>query len=340
MTNRLTIVLLNMKYISLSTRKCLITILTLVVFAATVRADEICKYSDRGWAFNKSSASVGVCPAKFLVKKPQKVVIAVIDTGVDFNHPLLTKNLVSDKQKERGLSSLPFPDQLDKNGHGTHISGIISNFGKSIFGAEQDPFTIISVKLYDNSDWAADQTVAAIRYAIERGAKIINISAGGPGFNQPEFAAFQEAARMGVLVVAAAGNDAQMFSDKYSFYPAAYKLPNIISVASLEESGQLLPSSNWGMGVDVAAPGRDILSSHAGGGYSFMSGTSQATAFVTGVAAVLLSQNPRLTAVELKELIESSVRKRKALAGKIKTGGQIDIDRALIKLMAYRRPNG
>jgi subtilisin family serine protease len=120
------------------------------------------------------------------------------------------------------------------------------------------------------------------------------------------------------------------------YYPSAYHLSNIISVAATDIHNNLLPSSNWGKTkVDIAAPGENIYSTLPNGKFGYMSGTSQATAFVTGVAALLLAQNPSLTPPELKKIILESAEPLPQLQGKIATGGRLNAYQALLAGREY-----
>jgi thermitase len=173
-----------------------------------------------------------------------------------------------------------------------------------------------------------------LNYAVDHGARIINYSGGGPEFSEDEYLAIKKAEAKGILVVSAAGNEHQNtdLTENY-YYPAAYRLSNIISVASTDINNNLLPSSNWGKThVDVAAPGENIFSTLPNGRYGYMTGTSQATAFVTGIAALLLSKDPTLTPVQLKEMIMSSVDRFPQLETKLVTGGRVNAYGALLAL--------
>jgi thermitase len=177
-------------------------------------------------------------------------------------------------------------------------------------------------------------TVKAINYAVEHGAKIINYSGGGPEFSEDEYLAIKKAEAQGVLVVAAAGNERQDTDlvENY-YYPAAYRTSNIISVAATDISNNLLASSNWGKKkVDVTAPGENIYSTLPGGRFGNMSGTSQATAFVSGLAALLLAKDPTLTPERIKEIILGSVDRFPHLQAKIASGGRVNAYSALLAL--------
>jgi len=244
------------------------------------------------------------------------VIVALIDTGVDVQHQALqghtwqnpgeigTDRYGQDKSHNgldddgngwvddvSGYNFAQGNAQIgDSWGHGTHIAGII---------AQSSTAKIMVLKALipnQRGDSALRASVQSIRYAIQMGAQIINYSAGGNLPAPEEKAALQEAERKHILVVAAAGNDRED-NDLHGFYPAAYALPNILSVAAVDLVGNLLPSSNFGMrSVRIAAPGLNILSSLPGGSYGAMTGTSQATALVTQAAATYCSHQRRCPA--------------------------------------------
>jgi len=258
-----------------------------------------------------------------------KIVVAVIDTGIDYTHPNLKDNIwvnrgevgswvppaklaakttcrdkscngidddgngyIDDIVGWDFVNDQPLP--YDVHSHGTHISGIISGRLKSDIGfAGRCPgATIMPLKYYDNTGFGYNNlqnTVRAIRYATKMGANIINYSGGGSDPAQAEKDAIQQAMNKGILFVAAAGNDGHN-NDTYPYYPANYGFENIISVASTDKLEQVLPSSNFGRTVDVAALGLSVLSTLPEGRFGTMSGTSQATAVVTGAAALLASR--------------------------------------------------
>ncbi|HTL10897.1 MAG TPA: S8 family peptidase, partial [Bdellovibrionota bacterium] len=233
------------------------------------------------------------------------VLVAIIDTGIDPKHPDLAPNVWQDKE-EKGHGKVfgwdyveNRPNPQDFHGHGTHVAGIIGAIADQRAGVSgvAHKVSIMAVKYYSDANPGSvnlRNTVKAIEYAVSHGARIINYSGGGPEFSEAEYLAIKKAEARGVLFVSAAGNERQDtdIPENY-YYPAAYRLPNIITVAATDIHNNLLPSSNWGKNhVDVAAPGENIYSTLPGGRYGYMSGTSQATAFVTGIAALLLSRNP------------------------------------------------
>jgi subtilisin family serine protease len=176
-------------------------------------------------------------------------------------------------------------------------------------------------------------TIRAIEYAVEKGAKIINYSGGGPEFSEEEYMAIRKAEAKGVLFVAAAGNERQD-TDRVEnyYYPSAYRLGNILSVAATDIENHLIKSSNWGkIRVDVTAPGENIYSTLPlrKGRYGFMTGTSQATAVVTGLAVLMLAKNPQLSPAEIKSIIRAQVDQKPDLMQKIASGGRINAKKVL-----------
>ncbi|MCC7441097.1 MAG: S8 family serine peptidase [Bdellovibrionales bacterium] len=276
------------------------------------------------------------------------VVVAVIDTGIDPRHPDLGANVWRDKSARRTARSqgefgwdyvTNRPDPSDEQGHGTHVAGIIGATANSREGVSgvAPKVSIMAVKYYSDANPGSvnlANTIKAINYAVAKGARIINYSGGGPEFSEAEYLAIKKAEARGVLFVSAAGNERQDTDlPEYYYYPAAYRLPNIITVAATDIHNNLLPSSNWGRTrVDVAAPGENIYSTLPGGKYGYMSGTSQATAFVTGIAALLLSRNPNLTPAEIKKLILDSVDPVPQLKSRVATGGRVNAHQALLAL--------
>lgn len=282
-----------------------------------------------------------------------EVIVAVIDTGCDIHHPDLAGHIWRNPGEagldENGhpkasngidddnngfvddLHGWDFisntPNVLDEHGHGTHVSGIVRRVS--------DPIRLMILKYYDTESKGLSNlqhTLQAFRYAIRMGAKVINYSGGGALRSQDEEAILRWAAMQGVVLVAAAGNEG-LNSDFHHFYPANYDLPNILSVAAIDRGQHLLRMSNFGRSsVDLAAPGKNILSTLPNGLHGFMSGTSQATAFVSGAVAALWAQHPQLDYEELIQLLLDSTNPKPELAGKIRSGGIVNLEKALSHL--------
>lgn len=305
----------------------------------------------RNWGLdNEESAShINARKAWNLTKGKKSIVVAVIDTGIDPNHPDLKDNLwhkpgTKDEYGFDFVSNTANP--IDKHGHGTHVSGIIGATAKANAGASgvAPNVSIMSVRYYSDSASGATNlanTVKAINYAVDNGANIINYSGGGAEFSAAEMKAIQRAESKGIVFVAAAGNEYQNTDEPGNkYYPGDYGLSNIITVAATNIRNQLLASSNWGMkNVHVAAPGEQIYSTFPNGRYGYLTGTSQATAFVSGLAALILSENPKLTPPEVKSIIMKSTDKLQNLEKKIASGGRINAYSAVLAAADTMKPS-
>jgi len=241
------------------------------------------------------------------------VIVAVVDTGVWWTHNDIQSNMWSNTDGTHGfdfVSGDSNPMDEDVAGgtfHGTGVAGVLAALTDNnyqIAGAAQ--VSVMALRaLGSNGGGSSANTSQAIRWAADRGARIINLSLGtndtfgGPTDMQ---LAIDYAWRRGALIIAAAGNSGQSTLD----YPA--RLPNVVSVAALDESGSRASFSNYGSGLDVSAPGNRILTLSANNQFHYLSGTSVAVPFVAAEAALLLSVEPSLTNVELWNIInETSV---------------------------------
>ena len=179
-----------------------------------------------------------------------------------------------------------------------------------------------------------EDAIEAINYAIDRkkhgvNIRIISASWGSTSESQALEDTIRAAGDAGILFVAAAGNDGTN-NDSRPHYPSNYDLPNVISVAALDRNDQLAGFSNFGVKtVQVAAPGKDILSTWLNDGYREASGTSMATPYVSGVAALIVANEPNITLAKLRARILSSVDKLDSLNGKVESGGRICAAKAL-----------
>ena len=276
------------------------------------------------------------------------VVVAVIDTGVNYNHEDLASNMwVNDGEipsnqvdddgngyvdDYRGWDFYNQDnDPMDDHNHGTHCSGTIGAVGNDSTGIPGVNWTvkIMPLKFLDQcGSGSTSGAIEAILYAKNMGAKIASNSWGGGGYSESLYEAIQDFGDEGGLFVAAAGNDGTD-NDETPSYPASYDLPNIIAVAATDRNDALAEFSNYGVtSVDVAAPGVAIYSTVIDG-YDTFSGTSMATPHVSGVAALLKSQNTSWTYAPIKTAIESTVDPKTSLAGKVATGGRINAYEAL-----------
>jgi len=302
----------------------------------------------KNWGIGNARAAshVDALEAWKIEKGSKSVLVAVIDTGIDANHPDLKTNVYRDQNNNYGFDFVKnAANPVDEHGHGTHVAGIIgavANPKTGVSGVAQS-VSIEAVKYYADSNTGAvnlQNTVKAIEWAVNSGAKIINYSGGGPEFAEEEYIALKKAESKGVLVVAAAGNErSDTDQPENYYYPSAYRLTNIISVAATDINNKLIRSSNWGKTkVDVTAPGENIFSTLPNGRYGFMTGTSQATAFVSGIAALLLAHNPSLTPARIKEIIRASVDAYPELKEKVAAGGRVNAKKALLALGVKTAP--
>jgi subtilisin family serine protease len=281
----------------------------------------------------RKNSTVNVGDAWKNYKKKKEIVVAVVDTGIDPNHPFLKDNLYVanskasvknygiDFAKSRKDKKQPF----DTHGHGTHVSGIIKSVLPNV--------KIMALKYYNPTASGQDNlrsTIAALKYAVDHNVDIINYSGGGPEASIEELSILKRAEQKGILVVAAAGNEESNIDQRSNaYYPASYGLSNIITVTAHDESLKTLNSSNWGKkSVDISAPGHRIRSALPKKRAGYLTGTSQATAFVSGAAALLMSQYPQLKAKDIKRIIKNSARKEKTLTGKCASGGRLDVTKA------------
>lgn len=251
-----------------------------------------------------------------VVRGAPAVTVAVIDTGADPGHPDLAAALLPAGTFVSDPSPLCSPSTRDDNTHGTHVAGIVGAAGNNGTGVAGVAFgvRILPIKALDCTGTGTMGDIAqAIVYAVNNGARIINVSLGAPDDSSALRAAVQAAVARNVLIVAAAGNcglgGASCDLRNEVSYPAAY--PNVLAVAATDVDDSHASFSTAASYVDVAAPGRRIvstaptyatyLSGSAGAprNYAVISGTSQATPFVAGVAALVLSREPNLTLPQL-----------------------------------------
>jgi Tfp pilus assembly protein PilZ len=216
-------------------------------------------------------------------------------------------------------------DPMDDEGHGTHVSGIILGVSQDITAATLQPakVKIMPVKFLDSSgSGSTSNAVLAIDYAIQNGARVLNNSWGGGSFSNSLLTAISSAYDKKVVFAAAAGN-AGTDNDASPTYPASYTVPNIISVAATSDSDALASFSNYGANtVHLGSPGVSIYSTYPNDLFARESGTSMATPFIAGVAALVLREKPSMNAYQVKQLILTSANSATSLSGKTTTGAR------------------
>lgn len=262
----------------------------------------------------------------------KSTIVAVLDTGIDLRNAEFAGRLWTNpdaSNRTRTVYGWNFVanngNPQDDNGHGSHVSGVIGANGNNNLGVAGVNWNaqIMPLKVLDSmGDGATDTSIAAIYYAVQHGAKVINASWGGDLFSQSMLDALNFADAHNVVFVTAAGNEASN-NDVITTYPASYRTGNELVVAAIQADGSLATYSNYGNGVDVAAPGTDIVST-VPGGYDSYTGTSMATPYVTGVVSLLAGLHPDLTARQLVSLVKSTVKPLPTLAGFVNSGGVVD----------------
>lgn len=285
--------------------------------------------SEKAWEKTKGSANI---------------VVAVIDTGVDYNHEDLSFNMWRNPNPTKNDlvgydfihdDGLPFDD----NQHGTHVAGTIGAVGgngKGVSGVNQR-VSIMALKFL-SGEGSGDTAgaIKAIDYAVTNGAKVMNASWGG-GADEGNNAlreSIERAEKADVLFVAAAGNGGNDGrgddNDKEPMYPAAFNTGNMLAVAATNANDRLTGFSNFGKrSVHLAAPGDGVYSTVPGNKYASLSGTSMACPHVAGAAALVWSMNPKMSHKEVKARLMDSVDKISGMESKTITGGRLNVGKAV-----------
>jgi len=315
------------------------------------RFSELWGLNNTGQTGGTADADIDAPEAWNLATGSSNVVVGVIDTGVDYNHTDLNDNIWANageipgdnidndgngyKDDVHGINSITGSgNPMDDNSpvyHGTHCAGTIGAEGNNSAGVAGVCWTvkIMALKfLGSNGSGYTSDAVECIQYAVDMGADILSNSWGGGSYLQSLRDAIEAAKNAGILFVAAAGNDGTN-NDITPHYPSNYDNENIIAVAATDHNDLRAiftnGSSNYGpTTVDVAAPGKSILSCMAGNGFQYLSGTSMATPHVAGLAALLKSYNPAWNWSDIKSRILAGVDPLSSLSGLILTGGRIN----------------
>jgi subtilisin family serine protease len=298
------------------------------------------------------------------------VVVAVLDTGVDWHHEDLTGNIWRNLGED-WVAGSPGNNQVDDDGngkiddyygwdfvnndndpyddndHGTHVSGTIGaegDNGTGITGVNWS-VSIMPLKMLNaNGTGSVAAEIEAIDYAIDKEAKIINASFTGPSYSVLEYERIERARDAGILFVAAAGNgNPGTDNDSSPKYPASYDLDNVIAVAATDHNDALASFSNYGAtSVDVAAPGTNIYSTKPGNDYQHMAGTSMATPHVSGLAALIWAEDGSLLHSEVKDRILNGVDVMPALTGQVLMAGRTNANDSIdfTEIIPHFEPSG
>ncbi len=302
------------------------------------------------WALPK----VNLQAAWGVTKGSNDIVIAVLDSGIDYTHSDLKNNmwrnpkevingfdddgngLIDDVYGWNFVSNNSNPKTSATSNHGSHVAGIIGanrGNGQGILGMAPNVKMMALKFIGENGSGSTSDAIRGIDYAISKKVFAINNSWGSSGGSRALSDAIGRAEHAGVLMVVAAGNGSGGIGysiDNQGWYPASYKNSNVLNVAATGSSDFLTSFSNFGTRlVDVAAPGLNILSTVSNQGYQTMSGTSMAAPLVTGLAVLVKAANPALNYLQVISVIRSSVDKFTSLTGRIGAGGRVNALRAV-----------
>ena len=286
------------------------------------------------------------------IENKRPVIVAIIDTGIDVDHPDLKDAMWVNEDEipgdgidndgngfiddVNGWNFIDNNNQLYTGKDGTHAAGTIAasrNNGGSVGITDNQYVKIMSIKALGGEEGkgSPESVIAAIRYAEANGAQICNLSFGSENCTE-EFRAAIQGSKMLFVVAAGNGNEDEIGYniDQNPVYPASLPYDNIITVANLIFNGKLDRSSNFGpASVDIAAPGTFILSTIPDKSYAFMSGTSMAAPMVAGAAAMLYSARPELSLQDVRNILITSAHKLDTLNGRVYSGGMLDVYSAL-----------
>ncbi len=303
-----------------------------------------------------AGVDIGALQAWDIETGSDKVLVAVVDTGIDYNSPDLQANVWTNEAELNGKAGVdddnngiiddihganfvdaahPTGDPMDDHGHGSHCSGTIGangNDGKGLVGVNWKT-RILAAKFLDaNGSGTLDGAVQAINYATKMGARVLSNSWGGGGYSQALFDAIQKSNEANAVFVAAAGNESND-NDSNPTYPASYDVPNVLAVAAIDNKGQLASFSSYGKKkVHVGAPGVNIVSITKDG-YQSWSGTSMATPHVSGIAALVASHFPDMKNLDIKARIIATAKPDRYLKKKVLSGGIANAYTALANII-------
>lgn len=321
----------------------------------TLSGSDLTALLQSGDVYTQSYANTKVDQAwvqmKTLAQNPARPIVAVIDTGVDYSHPIFQQSgaMWNNPGETPGngidddgngyiddVYGYDFHNRdsspMDDDEHGTHCAGIILGIGQDIFATSLEPakVRIMALKfLGADGSGATSDAISAIYYAVNNGAQVINNSWGGSNYSQALHDALNYAYQHKVFVASAAGNGRNGVgydTDATPLFPASYPVPGQAAVAASTDWDNLASFSNFGASsVHVAAPGVSILSSIPNNSYRYMSGTSMAAPFISGLAALALREAPNLSGYQIRELFMNSSDYVSSLSSKTLSHGRIDV---------------
>lgn len=222
-------------------------------------------------------------PETWRVTQGEGVRVAVLDTGIEADHPDLQGAIVDARDFTRSRSGT-----TDRAGHGTHVAGTIAarRNETGVVGVAPRCRLLVGKVLGDDGSGSAAGVAAGIDWAVAAGAEVLSLSLGSPDYSVEIATAIDRAVAAGRFVICAAGNTGKPNSIDF---PG--KLPQVVTVGAIDRAGRLARFSSRGPELDICAPGTEVLSTYLNGGYARLSGTSMATPFVSGVVALLLARH-------------------------------------------------
>ena len=311
--------------------------------------NELWGMNNTGQTGGTADADIDASEAWDLFTGSRSVIVGVIDTGINYNHPDLAANIWTNPGEIPGngldddgnglvddVHGYDFVnndgDPNDDHSHGTHCAGTIGGVGDNGAGVAGVNWqvTMMGLKFLDaGGSGAISDAVDCVNYATDMGVHLTSNSWGGGGFSAPMQQALEAANANGILFVAAAGNSSSN-NDSGSYYPSGYEVDNVISVAATDHNDQLASFSSYGATtVDLGAPGVNVYSTVLGSGYDSYSGTSMATPHVAGVCALLKGYNSDLDANEIKFIVMNSGDQISSLEGITLSGRRLNALNAL-----------
>ena len=302
-----------------------------------------------------AGADVNAVEAWKITKGSRDVVIAVIDTGIDWRHPDLAANMWTNPGEIAGNNkdddgngyvddiygwnaALKNGSPMDGNGHGTHCAGTIGavHGNGGVAGVMADVKMMAVKFLTDEGSGSLADAIIAIDYATKMNVDIMSNSWGGGGFSQALFDSIKAASDRGIIFTAAAGNSTTN-NDVRDNFPSNYRTANMVAVAAHAHTDQLASFSSFGKRtVHVAAPGRNVLSTTPNGQYAVFSGTSMATPHVSGVLGLLLAQEGRMPHAEMIERLHGTSVPAPAYRRTTISGGRVDAHNLLTNTRPVR----
>jgi subtilisin family serine protease/subtilisin-like proprotein convertase family protein len=329
------------------------------IYSANVLPDDS-RFSEL-WGMHNTGQTGGIADADIdapeawdISTGTKDVVVGIIDTGVDHSHPDLAANMWVNPGEIagdgidndnngfiddiHGINAITDSgDPMDDAGHGSHVAGTIgatANNAEGVAGVNHTTAMVGCKFLGADGRGSSSDAIKCIDYMVGLknngiNLRVINNSWGGGGFSQTLSDAITSSEAADILFVAAAGNGA-VDNDVNPHYPSSYEHDSVLSIAGTNHTDAMYTASQWGLtSVDMAAPARNVLSTIPGG-YATYSGTSMATPHVAGAAALVLSVNPALSTLELKELLMNSGDANPATEGKTVSGKRLNLHTALL----------